>query len=256
MFVFIQNATPLVRLLFEPHKVPVASGTIILVRQRSSIIQCIILCVYPYRYIDQQRRLKLNKNEAISPPCRPPSSLVVKKKKGEVTCKSCFKAAENRSASSLQVGAHRYTRISCVSKFLWFQGDLKPFFFKAINSLKSIQRSRESLEIVQNQASSSFRYGYGVIKLIFVRVKSQMDLERFENVPRTQTPLNSISSPQRIRKELIFGFCFDGAENRAALSLWVGNFSVSTDFVFSKLLRVQSHLKSDFFFRKKILNSI
>ena len=135
-------------------------------------------------------------------------------------------------------------------------GRFEVFFFSEINSLKSIQRSRESLEIIQIWAAGSLRYGYNGFQLHLASVKTPMGLERFENVPRTQTPLNSISSPQRIRKELIFGFCFDGAENRAALSLWVGNFSVSTDFVFSKLLRVQSHLKSDFFFRKKILNSI
>ena len=42
------------------------------------------------------------------------------KKKGEVTCKRSFNAAENQAASSLGVGAHRYTRISCVWKLLWF----------------------------------------------------------------------------------------------------------------------------------------
>ena len=39
-------------------------------------------------------------------------------KKSEVTSKSSFKSAENRAASSLWVGAHRYTRISCTSKLL------------------------------------------------------------------------------------------------------------------------------------------
>ena len=33
--------------------------------------------------------------------------------------KSCFKSAENRAASSLGVGGHRYTRILCASKLLW-----------------------------------------------------------------------------------------------------------------------------------------
>ena len=33
--------------------------------------------------------------------------------------KSCFDLAENFEASSLWVGAHRYTRISCESKLLW-----------------------------------------------------------------------------------------------------------------------------------------
>ena len=113
-----------------------------------------------------------------------------RRRRRRVEQKSCFDEAENRAASSLGVGGHRYTRISCVSKLLWFQGDLKPFFFKAINSLKSIQRSRESLEIVQNWASSSFRYGYGVIQLNFVRVKTQMGLEQFETEPRTQTPFD------------------------------------------------------------------
>ena len=93
-----------------------------------------------------------------------------RRRRAAVEPKSCFDGPENRSASSLWVGGQRKSRISCVSKFLRFQGDLKPFFFKAINSLKSIQRSRESLEIVQNWASSSFRYGYEVIQLNFVRV--------------------------------------------------------------------------------------
>ena len=47
-----------------------------------------------------------------------PVKLVVKKK-SEVNEKSCFKSAENRPASSLWVGGHRYTRVSCVSKLLW-----------------------------------------------------------------------------------------------------------------------------------------
>ena len=40
------------------------------------------------------------------------------KKKSEVTSKSSFKSAENRAASSLGVGGHRYTNISCASKLL------------------------------------------------------------------------------------------------------------------------------------------
>ena len=48
--------------------------------------------------------------------CRPPSFLVVKKK---VTPKRSFKSAENRAASSLWVGDHRYTRYLCASKLLW-----------------------------------------------------------------------------------------------------------------------------------------
>ena len=48
----------------------------------------------------------------------------------------------------------------------------------------------ESLEIVQNWASSSFRYGYGVIQLNFVCVKTQMGLEQFETEPRTETPFD------------------------------------------------------------------
>ena len=39
-------------------------------------------------------------------------------KKSEVKSKSSIKSAENRAASSLWVGAHRYTRISCASKLL------------------------------------------------------------------------------------------------------------------------------------------
>ena len=53
-----------------------------------------------------------------SPPCRPPSywlaaAVVVSEPK------SCFKSAENRAASSLGVGGHRYTRWFSVSKLLW-----------------------------------------------------------------------------------------------------------------------------------------
>ena len=33
--------------------------------------------------------------------------------------KSCFNEAENRAASSLGVGGHRYTKILSVSKLLW-----------------------------------------------------------------------------------------------------------------------------------------
>ena len=43
----------------------------------------------------------------------------------------------------------------------------------------------ESLEIIQIWAARSFRYGYGVIQLIFVRVKTQMGLQQFETEPRT-----------------------------------------------------------------------
>ena len=58
-------------------------------------------------------------NEAISPPCRPPSSLVVMMMMMMMMMmsddpKKCLKLAENRAASSLWVGAHRYTRVSCV----------------------------------------------------------------------------------------------------------------------------------------------
>ena len=44
---------------------------------------------------------------------------VIGSEKSEVKSKSSFKSAENRAASSLGVGGHRYTRISCVSKLLW-----------------------------------------------------------------------------------------------------------------------------------------
>ena len=43
--------------------------------------------------------------------------------------KSCFDEAENRAASSLWVGDHRYTRISCMSKLLWVYSHLKSDFF-------------------------------------------------------------------------------------------------------------------------------
>ena len=42
--------------------------------------------------------------------------------------KSFFKFAENCDASSLLVGAHRYTRILCASKLLWDYSDLKSDF--------------------------------------------------------------------------------------------------------------------------------
>ena len=83
--------------------------------------------------------------------CRPPSFLVVKKKRGSEP-KSCFDGAENRAASSLWVGAHRYTRISYVWKLLWFEGDLKPFFFsdkftKIDLALKGVIRNCSKLGI-------------------------------------------------------------------------------------------------------------
>ena len=56
------------------------------------------------------------------PSCRPPFYLVVKKK---VTAKSCFKSAQNRAASSLWIGGHRYAGILCASKLLWVSSDLK-----------------------------------------------------------------------------------------------------------------------------------
>ena len=39
--------------------------------------------------------------------------------KSEVKSKSSFKSAENRAASSLGVGGHRYTSFKCGSKLLW-----------------------------------------------------------------------------------------------------------------------------------------
>ena len=131
--------------------------------------------------------------------CRPPTLWSGRRR---AQPKSCFKSAENRAASSLGVDGHRYTRISCLSKLLWVQGDLKSYFFPAINSLKSIQRSRETLENVQNWASSSFRYEYGVIQFNFVRVKTQMGLQQFETEPRTQTPFD------RFYVRLLFDFQF------------------------------------------------
>merc|ERR1712121_168682 len=58
------------------------------------------------------------------PKCRPPSYLV-KVKRSESDSKSCFDLAENRAASSLWVGDHRYTRILWVTKLLWVQSDFK-----------------------------------------------------------------------------------------------------------------------------------
>ena len=53
-----------------------------------------------------------------SPPVSTPF-LPGREKKSEVNTKSCFNFAKNCEASSLWVGAHRYTRISCASKLLW-----------------------------------------------------------------------------------------------------------------------------------------
>ena len=50
------------------------------------------------------------------PQCRPPTCLYSEKK---VIPKRSFKSAENRAASSLWVGDHRYTRYLCASKLLW-----------------------------------------------------------------------------------------------------------------------------------------
>ena len=55
-------------------------------------------------------------------------------------------------------------------------------------------------------------------------------------------------------QELIFGFCYDEAENRPAGSLELGNFPIFTDSVFSKLPWVMSRLKSDFFVEVKFTN--
>ena len=56
---------------------------------------------------------------------------------------SYFKTAENRAAGNLLVGCHRYTRISCASKLVWVQSDLKLKnldFDVASNQLKIGQR--------------------------------------------------------------------------------------------------------------------
>ena len=68
------------------------------------------------------------------------------------------------------------------------------FFFSGSKLLKSIQRSKESLEIVQKQASSSLRYGYEGRCLDFAFVKTYMGLERIQNVPRTQTPFEQFDN--------------------------------------------------------------
>ena len=69
--------------------------------------------------------------------------------------KSCSDEAENRAASSLWVGDHRYQGISCMSKLLWVYSHLKSDFFRETNFLKSIQRSRKSLKIDQKLAMES-----------------------------------------------------------------------------------------------------
>ena len=53
------------------------------------------------------------------PRCRPPSFLVKLNRSEWSDSQSCFDLAENCGTSSLWVGAHRYTRISCASKLLW-----------------------------------------------------------------------------------------------------------------------------------------
>ena len=88
--------------------------------------------------------------DAQFPPCRPPFFLVRAAAAAAVEQKSCFDLAENFEAGSLWVGAHRYTRISCASKLLWVQSDLKSDFLFEKKLLKYIQHLRESLKITQD----------------------------------------------------------------------------------------------------------
>ena len=71
-----------------------------------------------------------------------------------------------------------------------------------------------------------------------------MGLQQFKTEPRTYTPFDrfyvrllfdlQFASEPYMKNDsewsTIRFFCFNGAENRAARSLWVGNFPVSTDF--------------------------
>ena len=94
------------------------------------------------------------------PRCRPPFFLVVK---SEVASKSFFKSAENRAASSLQVGDHRYTSISCASKLLWFQSDFKLRNLELFPGFPGIRRNHGTpgscFKSAENRATSSPQVG-------------------------------------------------------------------------------------------------
>ena len=61
----------------------------------------------------------LSYNRGRSPPNVSTPFFLVRAAAAAAKPKSCFDEAENRAASSLGVGGHRYTRVSCVSKLLW-----------------------------------------------------------------------------------------------------------------------------------------
>ena len=71
------------------------------------------------------------------PRCRPPFYLVMDEVKVSEP-KSFFELAENCEASSLWVGAHRYTRVLCASKLLWVYSNLNSDFFSVEKLLKPI----------------------------------------------------------------------------------------------------------------------
>ena len=77
--------------------------------------------------------------------------------KGSVP-KSCFKSAKNRSASSLQVSGHRYTKINMREKTPMVLGRFEAFF-SAINSLKSVQRSRSHQKLSKSEQQVALGMG-------------------------------------------------------------------------------------------------
>ena len=63
--------------------------------------------------------------------------------------KSCFDLADTFKTSSLWVGDHRYTSISCTSKLLWVQSHLKSDFFLLKKLLNAIQHFTNSMKITK-----------------------------------------------------------------------------------------------------------
>ena len=89
-------------------------------------------------------------------------------KKRKVNTKSCFKSAENLAASSPQIGDHRYTSISCASKLLQVQSDLKLknlVFEVASNELKigQLVAYRQAVKHIQGFCMRQNSYGFRAI---------------------------------------------------------------------------------------------
>ena len=72
---------------------------------------------------------------------------------------NCFKLAENRATSSPWVGSHPYTSISCASKLLRFQSDLKLKNLEFFPGFPGIPRNHGTpgscLKSAENRAASS-----------------------------------------------------------------------------------------------------